>query len=97
MRNPKIYDLLLKDEEKLNYLYNWVTDNPAPSNKEKVHHFTHNAPQHFNLKIIKKIQAQKLKVDPDTWDSDEEMINYKFYQNEVIDVLSKGKWVEGKV
>jgi len=44
MRNPKIYDLLLKDEEKLNYLYNWVTDNPAPSNKEKVHHFTHNAP-----------------------------------------------------
>jgi len=36
-------------------------------------------------------------VDPDTWDSDEEMINYKFYQNEVIDVLSKGKWVEGKV
>lgn len=82
---PGVAQFIKENQQYFQKLYDWVTDNPNPK-QDKYYNFYGAAAQRFNLIQLKKLREGQDLSEPDAWDSDEEICNFKFYEGEDIDI-----------
>jgi len=90
---PAVIEYIWSHETYYFKLFDWVTDNPNPSDKNESFAF---AQQKFNLAQLQKIK-QNTDTEQNVYDSDEDISNLTFIEGDQIDIQFDTCWESGRV